>query len=162
MGLFSKPKKTVPAVKPAAVHTGGALAVETFNVVGVHYHEKSIKQLQIPAEDWKKSPQQLVSEGKTTKKVFRYTYIDKPVRLVPDTQNPHERNAVKVMIAGAHVGFVPSDQAKHFRAVVETTTIKNLTADIWGGEYKVVSSTGEAVTSSDYVRVRVHIEYTSK
>lgn len=162
MGLFSKPKKTAEAVKPATVHTGGALVVETFNVAGVYYHEKSIKQLQIPAEDWKKSPEKILADGKVMQKIFRYTYIESPVRLVPEPTNPHDRNAVKVMIAGAHVGYIPSEKAKHYRAVLKNSCVKTLTATIKGGEYKIVSQNGDSIPWDESISITVHIEYTTK
>ena len=33
------------------------------------------------------------------------------VSLVPEPRNPHDRNAVMVIVRGEHVGYVPADQA---------------------------------------------------
>ncbi len=60
--------------------------------------------------------------------------------LLPDPSNPHDRNAVRVMVGNLHVGFLPRDAAKVWkRRCQEAMERREL---IWG-EGRAASRTGE-------------------
>lgn len=42
-----------------------------------------------------------------------------PVRLVPEPDNTHDADAIKVMTAGAHVGYIKSKNLKSLRRVLK-------------------------------------------
>lgn len=145
--------------KNEEIHTGGKLVKEDFNVVGTHYHEDSLKKLASLTEDWRKSVKTLIGEGKVGTKIFKYTYINKPVKIVPDPGNVHDKNAMKVLIAGEHVGFIPRDEAPYVKKILETTSVKYITASVRGGTYKVISTNGDKIETPDSVRIKVRIAY---
>lgn len=167
MGLFDflSQKKAPSAASSSTtneqklINTGGKLVKEDFTVVGVHYHEDSMKKLACANEDWRKSAKTIISEGKASERIFHYSYINKPVKIVPDEKGIYDKNALMVLIAGEHVGYIPNDDTDHVKAILSSTSIKYITASIRGGEYKIVSTKGDTVKSDDRLRITVRIAY---
>ena len=159
----TKPKAPVRNSQPEtvlpAVSTGGKLAKEDYNVAGVRYHADSIKKLQIANEDWRKSNKTLIEEGKTSRRIYHYNFVNKPVRIEHEINSPYDENAMMVFIAGEHVGYISNDEAAHVRAVMETADVKYVTARLSGGEFKIVEDNGEFLTHTDTVRISVRIAY---
>lgn len=60
--------------------------------------------------------------------------------LLPDPNNPHDRNAVRVMVGNLHVGFLPRDVAKVWKKRCQEAM--NRGELIWG-EGRAASRTGE-------------------
>lgn len=59
--------------------------------------------------------------------------------LLPDSENPYDRNAVKVMVGNLHVGFLPRDAAKIWHKRCKDATARREL--IWG-EGRAVSRSG--------------------
>lgn len=158
MSLFSKlfQSKTEP-VKQETESVG--LVKEDFRVTGVAYYTANIKKLACANEDWKKSGKKLAAEGRVMEKIFRYTYINKPVKLIHEPKNPHDKNAVAVYVAGEQVGYIPAEDAPHVRQVLSSKKIKYISSFIGGGDYKVVSEDGTVVKMDGDVKISVRIAY---
>lgn len=60
--------------------------------------------------------------------------------LLPDPNNPHDRNAVRVMVGNLHVGFLPRDAAKVWKKRCQEAMQRGEL--IWG-EGRAASRTGE-------------------
>jgi hypothetical protein len=73
------------------------------------------------------------------------------VNLVADPRNPHDRNAIKVMLqSGQQIGFISSTQAARFAGKVHLlrATVHSRVADQWGNEtlkLRVVNTTEQQV-----------------
>lgn len=91
--------------------------------------------------------------------IFKHTYLDKPVILVPEPQNKHDRNAIKVTIAGKKIGYISRDDNLKVKHILSEHKIKLVSALFSGGEYKVVSENGDAVTLENKLSIRVKISY---
>ncbi len=157
--LFGKksPERSSPMYEE--IHTGGQLVKEDFAVVGVQYHADSLKRIASTTDDWKKGPKKLLAEGKATVRIFRYTYLNKPVRIEPDEKGIYDKNALMVLIAGEHVGYISEHDLSHVKSILATTSVKYITASITGGDSKIISTTGEETKSSARVRTKVRIAY---
>ncbi len=160
MALFDMFKKKAAAAPPQEViNTSGKLTKEDFTVVGLQYHEDSIKKLGVANEDWRKSAKTIIAEEKVMQKIYHYTYINKPVKIVSDTGEIYRKGALMVFIAGEHVGYISDEDESHVKAILSQTSVKYITASIRGGEYKVVSLNGDAVKEEDRIRISVRIAY---
>lgn len=155
MALFDK----LFQKKEAQTQESGQLVKEDFHVAGSSYYSANIKKLACANEDWKKSGKKLAAEGKVMEKIFRYTYINKPVKLIPEPKNPHDKNAVAVYVAGEQVGYIPAEDAPHVRQVLSSKKIKYISSFIGGGDYKVVSEDGTVVKMDGDVKISVRIAY---
>lgn len=92
-------------------------------------------------------------------KIPHYTYVDRPVKLEPEPTNMHDKNAIKVIIAGEHVGYISQDENIHVGSILKTSSIKYLIAEFRGGEYKVVSEDGSTVKMDNHIGIALHIGY---
>lgn len=118
------------------------LVTEIFKAAGVTYYEDNIMKLACRTDDWPKNSATLKKEGKLGKKIFRYTYINKPVKLIPEPTNEHDKNAVQIFVAGELVGYISADEAVHVKDILNNRKIKYISSLIAGGQYKIASENG--------------------
>lgn len=135
------------------------LKKERFSVAGTYYHMPAINKLAKANPDWRKGGKTLAEEGKVMEKVPHYTYMDRPINLEPEPTNEYDKNAIKVIIAGEHVGYIGQDDNVHVGEILRFGDIKYITAQFRGGEYKVVSADGSVETMDDHVGITLHIGY---
>lgn len=139
--------------------TSKALKKEDFEVAGVHYCLKNIKLLATVNPDWRKKSKSLVSKSKPRRRIYKNTYINKPVKLIPEPTNKHDKNAIIVQIAGEKVGYISADDNIHVKQILSKHDVKFISAFISGGEYKDVTEDG-IVDRGDYgIDINIRIGY---
>lgn len=147
-------KKPVPQAKQDRI-----LKVESFRAVGVHYYADNIKNLATSNPAWKSTAKQLLNDGKVNKKVFRYNFLNKPVKLIPEPENSHDENAILVQIAGKKVGYISRDENIHVKELLDRHEIKYISSFISGGEYKYANENGDLVHDELGITIDVKIGY---
>ena len=68
-------------------------------------------------------------------RVYEYEFYAHPA-LVPEPDNPHDRNAIRVEADGVHIGYIKSGSTAHVRKLMEEDRIKSMDIEIGGGRYK--------------------------
>lgn len=139
--------------------TPRTLKTEDFYVVGTNYHKNDISKLAVVNKDYQCSAKKLINEGKAMKKIFQYSFINKPIKLIPEPENVHDRNAIKVVIAGEHVGYISSEKCLYVKEILKKNDIKYITAFISGGKYKVVSLNGSTEKFERTITINIRIAY---
>lgn len=132
---------------------------ETFEVVGSHYYLSNISKLATSNPDWRKTGKALANQGHAGHRIYRFTYINKPVKLIQENSNPHDHNAVMVQIAGEKIGYIAADEALHVREILNHRTVCFVSAFIGGGDYKEVHEDGSFDRYENEPFVRVKIRY---
>lgn len=135
------------------------LKEETFAAVGVSYYENNIRKLACNNPDWALTAAQIMNSGKAGKRIFKYYYVSNPVKLRPEPENPHDKNAIAVIIAGELVGYIGRGDNLHVKDLLQKHEIKSLSGFIGGGEYKVVTEDGEVIKDENGFSVTVRIKY---
>lgn len=156
MGLFDFLKKPAP---PKNQTITGNLITETYSVAGVQYYRDDIHKLAVRNELWKKQTSLLLKDGKSGKRIFRYNFINKPVKLIPEPKNPHDKNAVIVQIAGEKVGYIPAESALHVKAILSKHDVKYISSFIGGGQYKIPCDDGSMIKDEEPISITVKIAY---
>lgn len=130
---------------------------ETFDAVGTHYYLKNIEKLATSNPEWRKQGKTLASHGYAGKRVYRYRYSNKPINLIQENNNSHDRNAVMIQIAGEKVGYISAEEAVHVRDILNHCTVQFISAFIGGGDYKEIFSDGtfEKHEGEPFVRVKI-------
>ena len=126
-----------------------------FVVAGVEYKTENISHLASPMKKWDMTNEQILKKY-PGKKIFRYYYISEPVQLVPEPTNPHDSNAIKVMINNIHVGYVPATACNIVKQYM-TSGPYTLSAKITGGEYKLIYSDGHSDNFSEPLSIEIFI-----
>ena len=135
------------------------LTQDDFKGAGVHYYESNIDKLATPNPDWKKRTATIINEGKAGKRIFKNNYVNRPVKLVEEPDNPNDRNAVAIVIAGELVGYISRDDNVKVKGILKKREIKSISGFIGGGEYKIVSEDGTVWKDKKGHNVTVRIKY---
>ena len=132
------PMKTeVTSVKREPVKATLEAKRYTFRVAGISFREADvIDQLLTENDDYSMTKKELIEYGLIDTMIYKYDGLSTDVQIVPEPDNPHDPNALKVIVDGIHIGYVPAK---------EITTVKRiLTAEpligcsFHGGEYKIL------------------------
>lgn len=126
-----------------------------FEVAGIEYRMNEIIRLATPMKKWEMTDEQLLNKY-PGKKIYRYYFINEPVQLIPEPTNPHDSNAIKVVIANIHVGYVPATECSLVKRYIEAGTY-TYSAKINGGEYKMVYGDGKSAVFSDPLSITIYI-----
>ena len=136
-----------------------------FKVAGTSYYEKSIiEDLADENSDYDLTKREILDDGLEDERIFKYEFFIKKVELIPEPDNPHDENAVKVIADGVHIGYVPAGKAKKAARIISTEDIKSITCEMSGGPYKKVYEDYDdgkyVLDKGEYVlSARVEIEY---
>lgn len=155
--LINNIKDTIEAEikKPVHEESKRTLTKETFIVVGTEYYLQNIDKLRIANPDCKKA------NLRPFFPTYKYNYINKPVRLIPEPQNKHDKNAIQVLIAGELVGYISRADNMHVRNILFNSEIKYISSFIKGGPCKTLSADNKVINSEDPITIKVSIGYVS-
>lgn len=132
---------------------------EVFEIPGAYYHRTSIAKVANPNPDWRKTYKSLIKAGKANQKIYRFERTTKTAELVEEPNNPHDKNAVMVMVDGEKVGYIGADENLHVKDILKNKTVKNISATITGGEYKTIISESDMIKDKAGPYVTVKIQY---
>ena len=152
-------KRKKPKKKERADSVDRSLKEETFRAVGVSYYEDNIKKLATVNTDWTAPIAEIVKAGKAGRRIFKYKYVNKPVYLREDPKNPHDKNAVAVIVAGELVGYISREENVFVREILKNHEVKSISSFIGGGEYKTVTEDGDVVSNEYGYSVTVRVKY---
>lgn len=110
----------------------------TYLVAGVSFREQDILEMADESDEYAWSKKEIIDEGYTNDKLWRYYWDPKKVELVPEPDNQYDPNAVKVIVDGVHIGYIKKGSCKHVLRLMEEDRIRRITCTIGGGPYKVV------------------------
>lgn len=156
--LHPQNERTTPR-NPDSTKETSSFAKEVFEVVGTYYYLENIGKLATRNPDWRKQGKTLAAQGYAGRRVYRYKYINKPVRLIQEDENPHDHNAVMVQVAGEKVGYISNDEAVHVRDILNRRSVKYISAFVGGGDYKIINEDGTFERFEDDPYIRVSIGY---
>lgn len=98
-------------------------------VVGQVYHEGSFEKFK------KKNPLFKKDYPKDGSYIYKYVYKEAKPELIPEPNNPHDKNAIQVAYGGWLIGYVASEQTAEVKRILDGP--HKLEAKIYGGELKV-------------------------
>ena len=147
-------KRALTSAESVVPHVG--LIKEDYKAVGVSYYPDGIRAISHVAPAWRKKP---VPDPSGPVTIYKYEFDTKPVELVPEPENPHDRNAVGVVINGHKVGHISAEEAPHVKEVLEHRDIKYISAVVNGGDRKTVYPNGDVLTENRTCNVSVRIAY---
>ena len=161
-GVASAPKSAEPAEKPK-------YKSYSFRVAGISKRQRSITaNLLTESSDYEATKKELVEIGMTDERIYKYIPDVLDAELVPEPENPHDPNAVKVIVDDIHVGYVPAEKAEKVKKLLDTKQIRDVSCEFYGGPYKIITEdydlekNKEVYTverESQYIGAEVTIEY---
>ena len=97
-------KKKIINIRKLLTGKSAPLQVLDLSAVGISYYEKNIQALARNNPKWALTAKEIIDIGDADRRIYRYNYVHTPVALVPEPENPHDKNALAVKIDGMTVG----------------------------------------------------------
>lgn len=129
-----------PTPAPAPAPT----SVERHKVAGISYRTQALMTLGIKNEDYDLTKKQLVEEWLIGERVYRTDFYASRCELIPEPENPEDPKAIKVVVDGAHIGYIKKGSCARIHKLLREDRIESVSCEIGGGAYKVV------LTECDY------------
>lgn len=95
----------------------------TYHVVGLNHYGDGIKKAFTINEDFSLYKKKMLEKYPVGSKIMKYNpKIKYPAELVPDPENPYDKNAIRVMVNDNQIGHIDRDTAAKFDAPLNLIT----------------------------------------
>lgn len=132
---------------------------ERHKLAGTSYHLDAIMELAQENPDYDLTKREIIDDDLTDERIYQYTFTDGPVELVDDPDNEHDPNAIKVLIAGQHIGYIKRGSTGRVHNLQRAGRVLGVTAEIYGGKYKVVTCDEDYDGTEHYDLIKDETEY---
>lgn len=132
----AQPQRTEAAGTQAPA--GPRATFERHKVAGTTYHLDAIMELAEDNPDYDMTQREIIDAGMEEERIYQYTFPDSPVELVDDPDNEQDPNAIKVLVAGQHIGYIKRGSTGRIHKLQRSGRVLGVTAEIYGGRYKIV------------------------
>ena len=112
--------------------------VEHHKVAGTSFRMDAIQSLGIENDDYELSKRAMIDEGLICERVYKTDYYANKTDLIPEPENPHDPNAIKVVVDGVHIGYIKSGSCAHVHNLLREEKIESVKCEIKGGPYKIL------------------------
>ena len=125
---------------------------------GVSYHRTEVLSIGRRKRDyWDMTDAQLAEKYPEDKKrIYAYSFPSVTCELVPEPDNPTDPSAIKIIVDGQHVGYVPASECYAVRSILGRA--EAIHATVGKGPCKLVDH-GDVRHFDDPFEVRVTITY---
>lgn len=133
------PYSTPAPMTPVASMVPDDIVSDSFIVAGTSFRREVIEEMGVENPAYSYSKRQLIDEVSEGERVYEYEFFPSNVELIEEPDNPHDPNAIKVVIDGVHVGYIKSGSCSRVRNLLRSGKAISVEADIYGGNYKLFS-----------------------
>lgn len=112
---------------------------ERHKLAGTSYHMDAIMALAEENPDYDLTKREIIDDDLVGERIYQYAFTDGPVELVDDPDNEHDPNAIKVLVAGQHIGYIKRGSTGRIHNLQRAGRVLGVTAEIYGGKYKIVT-----------------------
>lgn len=123
-------------------------------VVGEYYKKSQIASLMSGNRLYNIPDADFITKVDECKRIYKYKYRRTEAQLVPEPNNPHDSNAIKVLVDDIHVGYIPANQCIEIKKILKQ--IKTVKAHMYGGNYKYHAD-NEVFKSEDDFSIELYI-----
>lgn len=134
-------KEPVPITKtrpPMVKAAQDVSKTEWHHVAGITYRQDAIKQLGYENDEYDYTKREIIDAGLEDEKIYQIEFDTGVTVLEPEPDNPHDPNAVKVVVDGVHVGYIKKVDCTHVKSLILDGRVQKIRSEIHGGKYKRV------------------------
>ena len=136
---YTEPEPEAETQEGLAPESGSSSIVgKTHKVTGLQYYKDNLLDLAVENSDYDMSKKEIIDCGMEDEKIWKYEFYPRKAELVPEPDNPHDPNAIKVVVDGRHVGYIKAGSCTHLLKLIKEGRIKGIDCEIGGGPYKTV------------------------
>lgn len=114
-----------------------------FAVSGSNRYLRDIPFLGQHPRDFSASMDALAEKGLTNIPIPAYDFPPLETRLVPEPSNKHDPNAIRVMMGGVQVGYVPAARCKELLTAMQTGQLRRVQGGILCDGYRMLAAPGK-------------------
>ena len=114
--------------------------IENHHVAGTSFRQKEIASLAYENFEYDMSKNELIDEFDENEKIYKYYFNPNKTELIEEPDNPHDPNAIKVVIDDVLVGYIKKNSCSRVRNLLHSNSILKIDAEISGGPYKIIYS----------------------
>lgn len=112
--------------------------IENHHVAGTSFRQKDIASLAYENFEYDMSKNELVESFNENEKIYKYEFSPNKIELIEEPDNPHDPNAIKVVIDDVLVGYIKKNSCSRVRNLLHSNSIIKIDAEISGGPYKII------------------------
>ena len=122
------------AVQPPA----DDFVTKTYRVTGVQHYSDNLMKIAVPNSNYDMTKKEIIDFGMTDQCIWEHEFYPSKLELQPEPDNPHDPNAIKVLIDDMLVGYIKAGSCKHLLNVIDQDRFLGASCQIGGGNYKRV------------------------
>lgn len=130
-----KPEATEATEKPREPET----VVRCYIVAGVQYYLDNLLSMAEPNYLYDYKKQELIDTCHADETIYKQTYGFSHLDLTHEPDNPHDPNAIKVLLDNKLVGYIAKEDCRHILDIMDNDLFVSATCEISGGKYKRVN-----------------------
>lgn len=111
---------------------------KTYRVAGVTYYEDNILSLAQENDFYEMTKKELIEDGFENERIYEYDFCVSKFEVVPEPDNPHDKNAIKVLADGVQIGHIKAGSCSHLLNVIKEDRLTKIEGEIKGGKYKYI------------------------
>lgn len=156
-----EPVKEEPVAADPVVSVPDDSKKITFLVAGIYYREDAvIDNLLYENPDFGMTKKEIIECCMEDTDIYKYEPFYGSAELVPEPDNPHDPNAIKVMVDGIHIGYVPAKRTKSIKKILDSNNVIAIGCEIFGGPYKVLpDEDADIERGKTDIKSRICIDY---
>jgi len=156
-----EPVKEEPAVADPVVSIPKDFKTTSFLVAGIYYREADvIENLLFENPDFEMRKKEIIECCMEDMDIYKYEPFYGHADLVPEPDNPHDPNAIKVVVHGVHIGYVPAKKTKSIKKILDSNNVIEIGCEIYGGPYKILPDEGADIERGKTdIKSKISIEY---
>lgn len=112
--------------------------VNEYEVTGVVFYLKNLLAQMEPNYLWDYKKQDLIDTCNYDVPIYKDVVADARLELTHEPDNPHDPNAIMVLLNDRLVGYIAAKDCKHLLHVMDNDLMVSMSCDIYGGKYKMV------------------------
>ena len=128
----------------------------SYSVQSWGIHREAIKSVLEQSAAWDTADAWLKTHRRS---LYKYKRLECPAELIKEPDNPHDKNALAVVVDGAKVGYISRDDNLTIAQLLKKHVVESIMVTISGGPYKYVDEDGEVAKVNDDFRLSVNIRY---
>lgn len=113
-------------------------------IAGTSYHMNEIMKFAHENPDYKLTKKQIMSMKLENTVIYKYEFDPVTVALEPEPDNPHDKNAIKVLFNGVHIGYIKAGSCSHVNKLMKSNRIESISGRLYGGPSKMVCFYGDS------------------
>lgn len=147
-GKISSAPAPIPVIKdpdPKPQPAPSAWDSYKFRVAGTYYREKDIYEIMDENDDYHLGKKAIIEADLVGDMIYKYEIADLDADLIAEPDNPHDPNAIRVVVNDILIGYVPKEKTSKVKTLLESGTVLDVICNIYGGPYKVLEDEDETV-----------------